>query len=79
MSLFQKRAEKEKEKLRKAELYALLEDVRQVEDELRQNEVLFNLATDETLIESLIYDRNAKTARLRYLMKLAKELKKEPA
>lgn len=79
MSLFQKRAEKEKEKLRKAELYALLEDVRQVEDELRQNEALFNLATDETLIESLIYDRNAKTARLRYLMKLAKELKKEPA
>ena len=79
MSLFQKRAEKEKEKQRNAELYALLEDVRQVEDELRQNEVLFNLATDETLIESLIYDRNAKTARLRYLMKLAKELKKEPA
>lgn len=79
MSLFQKRAEKEKEKLRKAELYALLEDVRQVEAELRQNEALFNLVTDETLIESLIYERNAKTARLRYLMKLAKELKKEPA
>lgn len=79
MNLFRKRAEKEKEKQRNAELYALLKDVRQVEDELRQNEVLFNLATDETLIESLIYDRNAKTARLRYLMKLAKELKKEPA
>lgn len=79
MSLFQKRAEKEKEKQRKAELYALLEDVRQVEAELRQNEALFNLVTDETLIESLIYERNAKTARLRYLMKLAKELKKEPA
>ncbi len=79
MSLFQKRAEKEKEKQKKAELYALLEDVRQIEAELRQNEALFNLATDDMLIESLIYEQNSKTARLRYLMRLAKELKKEPA
>ena len=77
MNLFRKRAEKEKEKQKKAELISLLEDIRQVEAEISENETLFNLVTDETLIESLIYERNAKTARLRYLLKLAKELKTE--
>ncbi len=76
---FKNRAAKAAEKKRRAELSALCERMKELEQELSQNEALFNLTTDSDLLDSLIFERNAKTARLSYLLKRAKELEKEPA
>ena len=79
MSFFKNRAVKAAEKKRRAELSALCESMKELEQALSQNETLFNLTTDSDLLDSLIFERNAMSARLRYLLKRAKELQKEPA
>lgn len=78
MYFFKKREDKA-ERNRRAELSALCESMKELERELIQNEALFNLTTDSDLMDSLIFERNAKAARLSYLLKRAKELQKEPA
>lgn len=58
----------------KADIYAkeVLEDIREVNRQLQEIEVRFNLASDSDLIESLIYEERALRARYTYLLRLAK-------
>ena len=69
---------KRKEKLllekRKAERNRLREDIEKLEEEIKRTEAVFNLTTDEYLLESVIYEQNAQKAKMNYLLKLAKEL-----
>ena len=41
---------------------------------MERNEAVFNLTTDEYLLESVIYEHNAQKAKMNYLLKLAKEI-----
>ena len=66
MNLLMKREEKERLK-RKSEERARLR-------EIRRNESLFNLVTDENLIDALIFERNANEARMNYLLQRARSI-----
>lgn len=74
MNLLKKRAEKRIMQKRKAERDRLREDIENLAAEIRRTETVFNLATDEYLLESAIYEQNAQKAKMNYLLKLAKEI-----
>lgn len=74
MNLLEKREQKKMELRRREERKKLREDMERLEEEIRRNEVLFNFATDEYLIESIIYERNAQAAKMNYLLKQAREI-----
>ena len=74
MNIFGKRAEKKLLAKRKAELKSLREDIENLEAEMRKTETVFNLTTDEYLLESAIFERNAQNAKMNYLLKLAREI-----
>ncbi len=74
MNVFKKNKEKKLAAKRKAEIQSLREDIENLEEEMRRTETVFNLATDEYLLESAIFERNAQTAKMNYLLKLAKEI-----
>lgn len=57
------------------EYRALLRDLEALQKQIRQVDSNFNMATDEDLVESYIYESNALAARYRYLMREAKEQK----
>ncbi len=72
MNLFTKRKEKKLIQKRKAERERLREDIEALEAEIRRTETVFNLATDEYLLESAIYEQKAQRAKMNYLLRLAK-------
>ena len=59
---------------RKAERERLREDIENLEAEIRRTETVFNLTTDEYLLESAIFEQNAQKAKMNYLLKLAREI-----
>ena len=74
MNFFEKKKTKKLLEKRKAERASLREDIQNLEAEIKRTETVFNLATDEYLLESVIYEQNAQKAKINYLLKLAKEL-----
>ena len=51
----------------------LLLELEQISARLEKNELLFNLADDDMLIEAAIYEKQALNARYAFLLKNAKE------
>ena len=74
MNLLMKREEKERLKRKAEERARLREDMKRLEAEIRRNESLFNLVTDENLIDALIFERNANEARMNYLLQRARSI-----
>ena len=74
MNLLMKREEKERLKRKSEERARLREDMKRLEVEIRRNESLFNLVTDENLIDALIFERNANEARMNYLLQRARSI-----
>ena len=74
MNLFKKRAEKRLFKKRAEERESLRSDIEALEWEIRKTEAVFNLTTDEYLLESAIFEQNAQKAKMNYLLKLAREI-----
>ena len=74
MNLLKKRAAKKLLEKRKRERELLREDIENLEAEIRRTETIFNLTTDEYLLESAIFERNAQNAKMNYLLRLAKEI-----
>ena len=74
MNLLMKREEKERLKRKLEERARLREDMKRLEAEIRRNESLFNLVTDENLIDALIFERNANEARMNYLLQRARSI-----
>ncbi|MBQ2301768.1 MAG: DUF2508 family protein [Oscillospiraceae bacterium] len=74
MNLLEKRKEKKLLKKRREERERLRKDIETLEAEMERNEAVFNLTTDEYLLESAIYEHNAQKAKMNYLLKLAKEI-----
>ena len=73
MNLLEKRKEKRALEKRREERERLRKDIENLEAEMERNEAVFNLTTDEYLLESVIYEHNAQKAKMNYLLKLAKE------
>ena len=74
MNFTQKRKEKRLLQKRKEERERLRSDIEALEAEIRRTETVFNLTTDEYLLESAIYEHNAQKAKMNYLLKLAREI-----
>ena len=74
MNLLMKREEKERLKRKSEERARLREDMKRLEAEIRRTESLFNLVTDENLIDALIFERNANEARMNYLLQRARSI-----
>ena len=68
MNLLAKREEKERIKRKEKERAQLRDDMQRLEAEIRRNESLFNIVTDENLIEALIFEQSANEARMNYLL-----------
>lgn len=64
---------KKKEPKEAAEKNALVEEIAAISDLIANNEQRFNMATDEQLIEAMIYEQRSLQSRYAYLLKLAKE------
>ena len=74
MNVLEKREQKRLARKRREEREKLREDMERLEEEIRRNEILFNFATDEYLIESIIFEHNAQEAKMNYLLKQAREI-----
>lgn len=74
MKLLKNIAEKKKKKLREKELEELRNDIEELEKAMKQNEIYFNMITDEYLLDSVIYEYNAQKAKMNYFMREAKKL-----
>ncbi len=74
MNLLAKREGRKEMKRKEEKRTQLQEDMQRLEAEIRRNESLFNLVTDENLIEALIFERNANEARMNYLLQRAKSI-----
>lgn len=73
MSKLAEKARTKEDAARKAERLAEIRSaVARLKEEMKTTEQLFNLTADENLIESCIFERNAQTARMNYLCRLAK-------
>ena len=64
---------KKKEPKEATEKSALVEEIAAISDLIASNEQRFNMATDEQLIEAMIYEQRSLQSRYAYLLKLAKE------
>ena len=73
MNLTKKRKEKELLKKKRENRERLRQDIEDLEAEIRKTETVFNLTTDEYLLESAIFEHNAQRAKMNNLLKLAKE------
>ena len=73
MNLTKKRKEKELLKKKRENRERLRQDIEDLEAEIRKTETVFNLTTDEYLLESAIFEHNAQKAKMNYLLRLAKE------
>ena len=67
---------KERENQEAIEQYReILRDLERLRTQIEQVDSNFNMATDEDLVESYIYEANALAARYRFLLREAKEQK----
>ena len=73
MTLFKNKTNKKILKKKKEERDRLRSDIEALEEEIRRTEMVFNLTTDEYLLESAIFEHNAQKAKMNYLLRLAKE------
>ena len=74
MNLMKKRAEKRLLEKKRKERSRLREDIEKLEAEIKRTETVFNLTTDEYLLESAIFEHNAQKAKMNYLLRLAKDM-----
>ena len=74
MNIFKARKEKIFLKRKREERERLRNDIENLEKEIMRTESTFNLTTDEYLLESAIYERKAQSAKMNYLIRLAKEI-----
>ena len=74
MNLLAKREEKERIKRKEKERAQLRDDMQRLEAEIRRNESLFNIVTDENLIEALIFEQSANEASMNYLLQQARSI-----
>ena len=74
MNLLAKREKKERIKRKEKERAQLRDDMQRLEAEIRRNESLFNIVTDENLIEALIFEQSANEARMNYLLQQARSI-----
>ena len=74
MNFFEKRTAKRLLEKRMKERASLRENIERLEEEIKKTESIFNLTTDEYLLESAIYEQNAQKAKMNYLLRLAKEI-----
>ena len=75
MKLLEERARAKEEIKRRDERAAEIRSaLARLAEEMERTEQLFNLTADENLLEAYIYERNAQSARMNYLCRLAKEL-----
>ena len=74
MNLLAKREEKERIKRKEKERAQLRDDMQRLEAEIRRNESLFNIVTDENLIEALIFEQSANEARMNSLLQQARSI-----
>ena len=49
-------------------------DIENLEEEMKRTETVFNLTTDEYLLESVIFEQNSQKAKMNYLLRLAREI-----
>ena len=73
MTLFKNKTNEKLLKKKKEERDRLRSDIEALEKEIRRTETVFNLTTDEYLLESAIFEHNAQKAKMNYLLRLAKE------
>ena len=73
MTLFKNKTNEKLLKKKKEERDRLRLDIEALEEEIRRTETVFNLTTDEYLLESAIFEHNAQKAKMNYLLRLAKE------
>ncbi|HPR40337.1 MAG TPA: DUF2508 family protein [Oscillospiraceae bacterium] len=59
--------------LRRKRAEELRQEMEALEEEMKRTDALFNLAADEDLVDSFIYERSAQVARMNYLLRLAKD------
>ena len=69
MKLFRNAEDRKKKKIREKELNNLKKDIEDLENEMKQNEICFNMITDEYLLDSVIYEYNAQKAKMNYFMR----------
>lgn len=50
----------------------IMEELKELRMLLKANDTLFNMAVDSDLVDACIFERNALTARMNYLVRLAK-------
>ena len=74
MNLLKKKAKKRLLQKRAAERESIKSDIEALEREIQKTEAVFNLTTDEYLLESAIFEQNAQKAKMNYLLKLAREI-----
>lgn len=74
MNFFKKREEKRLLKKRAEERESIRSDIEALEEEIKKTEAVFNLTTDEYLLESAIFEHNAQEAKMNYLLRLAREI-----
>ena len=74
MNFFEKRRARKLAEKRAEERNRLREDIEKLSEEIKRTETVFNLATDEYLLESAIFEQNAQRAKMNYLLKLAREI-----
>lgn len=72
MNFQKKRAQKRLMKKKAEERNRLREDIEKLEEEMKRTETVFNLTTDEYLLESVIFEQNSQRAKMNYLLKLAR-------
>ena len=74
MNFFEKRRARKLAEKRAEERNRLREDIEKLSEEIKRTETVFNLSTDEYLLESAIFEQNAQRAKMNYLLKLAREI-----
>lgn len=74
MNLKKKFEQKRYIKKKAEERNRLRDDIEKLEEEMKRTETVFNLTTDEYLLESVIFEQNSQRAKMNYLLKLAREI-----
>lgn len=65
-----KNKEKDKAEREQAEI---IEELETIKSRIDANEAMFNLASDEEIIDAMIYEQKSLHSRYAYLLKIAKE------
>lgn len=74
MNLKDKITKKRQMKKREEARNLIRKDIENLEEEMKRTETVFNLTTDEYLLESVIFEQNSQKAKMNYLLRLAREI-----